>query len=53
VQIYLNLTGAQGGVTFAGKMVITSCNLSGTRGDMATFTATFEQAAQFTLVQNA
>lgn len=53
VKITLNLTGAQGGVTFTGKMLLTAINLSGTRGDMTTFTSTWEQAAPFTLAQNA
>ena len=52
-KVMMNLTGAQGGVTFTGAFVITSCNLSGTRGDMCTFTATFEQAKAFTLGLNA
>ena len=53
VKITMNLSGAQGGVTFTGKMVITAINLSGQRGDMTTFTSTWEQAAPFTLTQNA
>ena len=53
VKILMNLTGAQGGVTFTGKMVITAINLSGTRGDMTPVTSTWEQAAPFTLAQNA
>ena len=53
VKITMNLTGAQGGVTFTGKMVVTAVNLSGTRGDMVTFTSTWEQAAAFTLTPNA
>ena len=53
VKITMNLTGAQGGVTFTGRMLITAINMSGTRGDMTTFTSTWEQAAAFTLTQNA
>lgn len=53
VKVMTLLTGAQGGVTWTGKMIVTNCQLAGNRGDMATFTATFEQAAPGALTQNA
>ena len=53
-KIVQNLTGAQGGWTASGgKLVITSLTVAGTRGDMETFTATFEQAYPFAFAANA
>jgi hypothetical protein len=52
-RIMLGLTGAQGGFTATGKLLITSCNLSGAARESATFTATFEQAAPFVFAPNA
>jgi predicted secreted protein len=52
VKIILNRTGANGGFTITLPMVMTSFQIAGTRGDMQTFTGTFEGAGAFTIVAN-
>lgn len=52
-KVIQNRTGAAGGFTGTGPFVITGLNIAGARGDMQTFTGTFEQANQVTWVQNA
>jgi predicted secreted protein len=52
-KVIQNRTGAQGGFTVAVPLVITSFQLAGVRGDMQTFTATFEAAGAFTITANA
>ena len=52
VKVIQNRTGAQGGFTVTGAMVITAMNLAGMRGDMQTFTATFEGNGAYTIVAN-
>jgi len=44
-KVIINLTGADGGVTYDVALVILSLDLAGTRGEKATFTAAFGQAA--------
>jgi predicted secreted protein len=52
VKLIQNLTGAQGGFTFALPMVITQMQLAGVRGDMQTFTCTLEGAGAMTVTAN-
>jgi predicted secreted protein len=52
-EIVQNTTGANGGWTAAGQLVITSLSLKGTARDMQTFSATFEADGAFTFTANA
>lgn len=50
---FLSRTGANGGYTLTGPVVITSLRQSGSRGEQLTVDITLEQAGAFTLAANA
>lgn len=52
IRVVQNRTGAQGGFNITLPMVMTNLQLAGTRGDMQTFTATFEAAGAMTIAAN-
>jgi len=52
-KVVQNRTGAQGGFTITAPFVVTSLQIAGARGDMQTFTGTFELAGAPTVTANA
>ncbi len=52
VKIIQNRTGAAGGFTFSLAMVVTSLQLAGVRGDLQTFTGTFEASGTIAFAPN-